>query len=53
MSGRTTIKGALGESCEALQMASSKGVWSNYMILSKDSGVFEGLHFEPTFEKII
>lgn len=46
-----TIKGALGEDCSSIQMTDTKGVWSNYMILSKSSGIFEELWFEPEFKE--
>ncbi len=46
-----TIKGALGESCEGLKMAPTRGVWSNYMILSKKSGKFKRIVFDVKFEK--
>lgn len=46
-----TIKGALGEDCSSLKMVDTKGVWSNYMILSKTSGVFEELWFEEQFKE--
>ncbi len=46
-----TIKGALGEDCSSLTMTETKGVWSNYMILSTESGSFDGIWFEPEFEK--
>lgn len=44
-----TIKGAMGESCAGLEMTPTKGVWSNYMILSKKTGRFKELWFEPDF----
>lgn len=46
-----TIKGALGESCDGLHMTETKGVWSNYMILSKKAGVFKEICFDPKFKK--
>lgn len=46
-----TIKGALGKPCSDLKMVPSKGVWSNYMILSKNDGVFKELWFNPEFRK--
>lgn len=46
-----TIKGALGESCEGLKMTCTTGVWSNYMILSKQTGVFKELHFKEDFKR--
>ena len=46
-----TILGALGEDCSNLHMAETKGVWSNYMILSHVGGKFKGIKFDPEFEK--
>ena len=46
-----TILGALGEDCSGLGMAETKGVWSNYMIMSHAGGRFKGLRFEPEFER--
>ena len=46
-----TIKGALGESCDELRMTPTTGVWSNYMILSKQTGVFKEIHFDEKFKK--
>lgn len=46
-----TIKGALGESCEELKMTPTIGVWSNYMILSKQTGIFKELYFDEKFKK--
>ena len=46
-----TIKGALGESCEELKMTPTTGVWSNYMILSKQTGIFKELRFDENFKK--
>lgn len=45
-----TIKGALGEDCSALKMTETTGVWSNYMILSKQSGLFESIWFDEEFK---
>ncbi len=44
-----TIKGAIGEDCSSLQMADTKGFWSNYMILSKEPGKFDGIWFDDKF----
>ena len=44
-----TVRGALGESCQGLEMTPTKGCWSNYMILSRKSGVFRGLWFDEKF----
>lgn len=46
-----TIRGALGESCEGLKMTPTKGVWSNYMILSKQTGIFKELQFDEDFKR--
>lgn len=46
-----TIKAALGEDCSDLVMKNSTGYWSNYMILSKLSGEFDGIWFDSIFEK--
>lgn len=46
-----TIKAAVGEDCSGLTMAETHGFYSNYMILSNKSGVFNKLWFEPEFEK--
>lgn len=46
-----TIKASLGESCEGLKMPSATGVWSNYMILSKETGLFKEIHFDEKFKK--
>ena len=46
-----TIRGALGESCEELEMTPTKGCWSNYMILSKKSGIFKELWFDEDFKR--
>ena len=46
-----TILGALGEDCSDLKMAETKGVWSNYMIMSHVDGKFKGIRFEENFEK--
>lgn len=46
-----TLKAAVGEDCSGLSMAETHGFYSNYMILSNKSGVFDKLWFEPEFEK--
>ncbi len=46
-----TIKGAIGESCDDLKITESKGFWSNYMIMSAESGKFKGLWFDESFRK--
>ena len=45
------VKGAMGEDCSDLTMRESSGFWSNYMIYSTRSGLFERLAFDPAFEK--
>jgi len=45
-----TILGALGEDCSGLKMAETKGVWSNYMIMSRKAGVFKDICFEENFK---
>lgn len=44
------IKAAIGESCESLQMAPVKGCWSNYMIHSSKTGLFDGFDVEESFK---
>ena len=46
-----TIWGALGEDCSSLKMAKTNGVYSNYMIYSTESGVYNGIWFDEKFEK--
>lgn len=46
-----TLKAAMGEDCSSLTMAETTGVWSNYMLLSKECGTFDGIEFAPEFEK--
>lgn len=46
-----TIKAAIGESCEGLDMVETKGFWSNYMIFSTVSGKFKGLRFDEAFRR--
>lgn len=46
-----TIKAALGEDCSDLKMVASKGYWSNYMILSKNTGIFKEIWFDSKFKK--
>ena len=48
---RYTILGALGEDCGDLRMAETRGVWSNYMIMSRRAGRFKRLRFDERFEK--
>lgn len=44
------IKGALGEDCSDLTFAETQGFFSNYMILSTESGAFDGIWFDPDFK---
>ena len=46
-----TILGALGEDCSGLEMTETKGVWSNYMIMSHKAGTFKRIAFKESFEK--
>ncbi len=46
-----SILGALGMDCSTLSMRETKGVYSNYMILSTVSGKFKGIEFDKDFEK--
>lgn len=46
-----TIKGAMGEDCSSLKMVPTTGVWSNYMILSTESGKFEDIWYEEKFRE--
>jgi biotin carboxylase len=46
-----TLLGALGEDCSALKMAETKGVYSNYMIYSTQSGRYKDLWFDEKFKK--
>lgn len=46
-----TIKGALGMDCSGLEMTETKGVWSNYMILSTKSGKFKEIWFDEKFKE--
>lgn len=45
-----TLKAAVGDNCEGLKMAPTKGFWSNYMLMSTKSGKFKGIEFEKEFE---
>ena len=45
------IKAAIGESCESLKMAPVKGCWSNYMIHSSKTGLFDGFDVEEDFKE--
>lgn len=46
-----TIKAAMGEDVSNLHMVDSKGVWSNYMILSTVSGKYKDIWFDEKFKK--
>jgi len=46
-----TLRGALGEDCSGLGMAETRGIWSNYMIMSHRAGKFRGIRFEKAFER--
>ena len=46
-----TIKASVGDDCSDLHMTKSEGYYSNYMILSKESGCFKELWFEPSFQR--
>ena len=45
------IKAAIGENCDSLQMAPVKGCWSNYMIHSSKTGLFDGFDVEESFKR--
>ena len=45
-----TILGALGEECSELEMAETKAIVSNYMIMSHEAGTFKGLSFDDSFK---
>lgn len=48
-----TIRGAMGEDCSELQKVSvrTNGCWSNYMILSREDGVFKDIWFDEDFRR--
>lgn len=46
-----TVKAFMGEDVSDLNMTGSKGFWSNYMILSKNDGVFKGINFDEDFKE--
>ena len=46
-----TIKASVGDDCSDLHMTKSEGYYSNYMILSKKSGCFKELWFDPSFQR--
>lgn len=45
------IKAAAGEDCTDMKLSEPRGCWSNYMLHSTKSGVFERFDFEKDFEK--
>lgn len=46
-----TLKAAMGDEIPHLEMAPTKGVFSNYMIYSTVSGRFKEIWFDPKFKK--
>ncbi len=46
-----TIRAAVGDDCSNLKMTPTIGFWSNYMIMSTESGRFKRIKFNPDFEK--
>ena len=45
------IKAALGEDCSDLKMAPVQGYWSNYMAHANETGLYEGIEYEPVFKE--
>ncbi len=45
-----TLKGAMGLDCSELKMTGSQGFYSNYMIMSIESGVFKEIWFDQKFK---
>ena len=45
------IKAALGEDCSSLHQVEGKGYWSNYMLHSKETGIFDHFWFDDDFAK--
>lgn len=45
------IKAALGDDCSSLQQVEAKGYWSNYMLHSKKTGIFDHFWFDDDFAK--
>ncbi len=45
-----TLRAAVGEDCSDLKQAETKGVFSNYMIYSTESGKYDGLWFSDSFK---
>ena len=46
-----TIKAAMGEDVSDLHMVDTKGIWSNYMILSTVSGKYKDIWFDEKFKE--
>lgn len=46
-----TIKAAMGEDVSDLHMVDTKGIWSNYMILSTVSGKYKDIWFDDKFKE--
>lgn len=46
-----TLKGAVGDDVSDLHRAPSRGFYSNYMIMSKQSGCFDGIWYDPYFKE--
>ncbi len=45
------IKAAVGEDCSGLRMVPPEGCWANYMVHSKNSGIFKELWLAPGFKE--
>ncbi|MBR3768525.1 MAG: ATP-grasp domain-containing protein [Clostridia bacterium] len=45
-----TLRAAVGEDCSDLKHAETKGVFSNYMIYSTESGKYDGIWFSDSFK---
>lgn len=45
------IKAAVGEDCSDIMMSPTVGYWSNFMLHSKQSGIFKEIWFEENFAK--
>lgn len=46
-----TIRAAMGEDCTNLQRAATVGFWSNYMLLSKESGKYQTIWMDKAFRE--
>lgn len=46
-----TLKAAVGDELGLLERRPTVGFWSNYMILSRETGRFDRIEFDPDFEK--